>query len=337
MSRLLSLFFGLLLSASGVAAEARTPAPAPIPSISSEQEKCYLSVVDGLVKACCDKTGEYRAGLVNCTNFAYNFDKLCSESLGPENCFFVSVSCPHNPVGHRLNMVRLGDGRFYVVEPQGEIYYDHPLPSPHIPDALLCKIIQGCGCSADVRSYTMEPNTWDMCAYNDALLVDVYPKRPGPEMLRRCRACCDEALIPPRYPDPEGFRRWCKIQCDFEYDPEQGAAKDLFDRYCHHRYVGRQCKMCCAFLGEGKKCEDSCEEGHGRPLFIEIPEKEPNHCRGKNSDASACHECCRQHYSLCTGVESMPCVGWVMQCIQACDVPQTMPVSSASPSPPPKK
>lgn len=335
MSRLLSLFFGILLGASFAAAEARNPVPSPIPSVASEEEKCYLSVVDGLVRACCDKTGEYRDGIVNCTNFAYNFDRLCAESLGPENCFFVTVACPHNLAGHRLNMVRLRDGRYYVVEPQGKIYYDHPLPSPHVPDALLCQIIQGCGCSAEVRPYTMEPNTWDTCADNDAQLVDVYPKRPGPEMLRRCLACCAKAFTPPDHPDPESFRAMCKNRCNFSYNREPDEVEDFFENYCYHQYVGRRCKMCCAYLEKGKKCEDSCVEGHSE--FKDLPPSEPSLCRAQHTEVSACHDCCREQYSLCSGVESMPCVGWVIKCIQACDAPRTPPVSRPSPSPSPNK
>jgi hypothetical protein len=228
-------------------------------------------------------------------------------------------------------MVKLSDGRYYVVEPQGEIYYDHPLPSPHIPDALLCQIIQGCGCSAIVRPYSMEPNTWDTCAHNDDLLLDRYPKRPGPEMLSRCVNCCNTNGTPPGHPDPESFVAECKNQCEYTYKREPGDAKDFFDRYCYHTYVGRQCRICCDYLGEGKKCKDSCEEGHGRPVFIDIPSKEPNHCRGSHSNPEACYECCREQYSLCTGAGSIPCVGWVRQCLQACAAPTPRPTSSPHP------
>lgn len=337
MIRLVSFLTTLLFVVNLAAAEARTPVPARTPSISAEEAKCYLSVVDGLVQACCEKTGQFLDGTTNCTDFAYNFDKLCSHALGPENCFFVRVSCPHSPFGHRLNMVKLSDGLYYVVEPQGEIYYDHPLPSPNIPDALLCQIIKGCGCSAIVQPYSIEPNTWDMCADNDAQLIRGYPLRPGPEMLPRCLACCDVAVIPPMHPDPDSFTEMCKFRCNSVYSPEPGEADDFFSRYCYHRYVGRQCRICCAYLQEGKQCEDSCEEGHGHTIFIEIPPKEPTYCRGRYSATAACNDCCNEQRSLCTGLGSVPCVGWAQQCFKACQTPVPPPTSRPSPKPSPQK
>jgi hypothetical protein len=331
MSRLCSLFLVFCFVAYGAAAERRTARPSPSPSISPDDERCYLTVVDSVVQACCKKTGEFVDGVTNCTNFAYNFDKLCSEAIGPENCFTVSVSCPNNPVGHRLNMVKLGDGRYYVVEPQGEVYYDFPLPSPKIPDALLCKILPGCGCSAVVAPYSKKPHTWDGCSDNDARLLGGYGGRPGPDMLNRCYSCCAAVPIPPSHPDPESFRLMCRSSCEYNFKPEPTDGEEYFSKYCSRMYSGLGCKMCCSYLEEGKKCEESCVDGI--VLSGEVPKKAPEQCRMESSDDEACYDCCREQYSFCDANESIPCQGWMQLCVRACGRPRPPPTRLPSPSP----
>lgn len=304
------------------------------PTVSPTELKCELEFVDGMIRECCKATGNFFSGVNNCTNFRRNFDDFCVKRLGPARCKSVTVRCP-NGGGHALNMVQLSDGKWYLVEPQVEVYGDYPLPSPQIPDELLALVMPGCGCNYEISDFPNTPNTDPFaCTGEDTDLwgtEDKYVPHPLKPM-QYCLNCCKQLPISVYHPNPEWFHEQCTSDCEF-------AGLELSrDEYCAHRYRGEDCEFCCDSTyqptpGCKQKCRPKtpeCSPSDG-VMWDNTPKIAHTSCAQKRLGSDeACYACCREASRRCHYRNSMPCHGWRMRCVSACGEKPSKPIASSS-------
>lgn len=251
--------------------------------------------------------GDYIPGIANCTNFRKTFDQLCGTFTQSSKCRSVSVWCP-NGTGHALNMLQLSDGYWYLVEPQGYVYQEYPLPSPEIPDSLLSRVMPGCGCEFRVDHYAPHPNTDAyQCSGNDFRLFIEESLDPR----SACKACCQNQPTPPDHPNPERFKDNCLAGC--EYD---GLSLPR-DRYCSTLYRGRACTACCStfMLERRESCNQGCQPGEG---WAQVPLEKTDACSRTSSDLTGCNRCCDHKKGQCEYRWSLPCAGWGIDCAVSC-------------------
>lgn len=287
-------------------------------SSSSASHQCELTIVDGFLRDTEARLGQYVPGHRNCTDFRKAFDQFCVQGFGRERCKSVSVWCP-NGSGHALNFVELEDNTWYLVDPQGEIYNDHPLEKPEIPDELLVKVMPGCGCTYEVHSYAGVPNTDPYrCAGEDLVLWGVHNSVRDTSPIQRCFKCCAELLPPLNHPNERYFYEVCRSSCEL-------SGLDLpREGYCSFRYAGAECRACCSASSEGvEACKASCSKDLkciGKELtWGNLPEAPPKECASKTrGNPQACVKCCGDESTFCNYINSMPCAGWRRECFQAC-------------------
>lgn len=297
-----------VLSARG---ERLSPGPTTLATatVSAELVTCELHSVNNLIQECCRLVGDYRDGFANCTNFRKTFDKLCGTFTQSSRCRSVSVWCPHGDA-HALNMVQLSDGLWYLVEPQGYVYQDYPLPSPEIPDSLLSEVMPGCGCQFKVEHYAPAPNTDAyQCSGNDFRLFIAQGQDPR----SACETCCRTQSPPPSHPDPVRFREICLSGCELD---ELSLPRD---RYCSSVYRGRACRACCStfVLERRESCTERCQPGGN---WAEVPVDSPNACLRTSSTYTECERCCDHKKGQCDYRWSLPCTGWGIDCAVSCSM-----------------
>lgn len=325
------LIWGILLSFSvalwgalPATAEFYTPAPSASPTVAVDNvlgRGCALSFVQGVLSICCEKTGQYNPKFSNCTRFAHNFHKLCAEYLGPENCFSVSIHCDKQNIHHRLNMIRLGD-TYYLVEPQGKIYDQYPLPSPNIPDHVLDDLYPGGPCEQAVFSRVLPPNTESECVYNNANLVVGSPPTIDLRSLNKCYECCETEQLNPAVENPKPY---CRSLCEMSFKPQDSEDPDaFFNSYCSNEYTGKACRLCCEYLQKGPACQSDCGEHVLGRDHDKAPAEDPDVCRTIEQLSTKaprfwnCSSCCQQYIHKCLGENSIPCVMWRNKCTAEC-------------------
>lgn len=306
--------------------ERASPRPSPLATatVSPEEIKCELHAVNNLIQECCKLVGAFQRGVANCTNFRKTFDKLCGTFTQSSKCRSVSVWCPHGG-GHALNMIQLSDGFWYLVEPQGYVYEEYPLPSPEIPDTLLSQVMPGCGCEFRVDPYAPAPNTDAyQCAGNDFRLF----MAGGQDPRSACKACCRNQPPPPGHPDPERFKDNCLSTCDYD---ELSLPRE---RYCSAVYRGRACNACCStfMLEKRESCTEGCQPGGN---WAEVPVELTDVCQRTSSSLAECEQCCDHKKGQCDYRWSLPCTGWGIDCAVHCSMrfPST-PTPEATPTVP---
>lgn len=316
----------LIFSILPAAAEFYTPVPKASPTVAvdnSLERGCALTFVQGVLSICCNKTGAYNPRWTNCTRFAYNFHKLCAEYLGPENCFSVGIHCDKQNVHHRLNMIRLGDA-YYLVEPQGEIYHQYPLPSPEIPDYVFDDLYPGGPCQQSIYSRVLPPNTETSCPYNDSSLVVGWPPTIDSRSLAMCYECCEKEQLNPVVEDP---KEYCRRECDWQFKPEdEDEDPDTFYKsYCSKRYSGRACRLCCEYLKKGAACESACQDHVLGSDYDHAPADDPSSCRTREQSSpkapsvESCISCCHLRSHKCFRAASIPCTMSGMKCLTECE------------------
>ena len=319
----------LVLSAIPLYAQPSPPKASPTstatPRSISDTQTCELRVVNNIIKECCQRVGSYSHGYRNCTNFRKTFDDLCAGLMGRSRCRSVTVWCPGNENGHALNLIQMSDGMWYLVEPQGWVYQDYPLPSPQLTDAALTAAMPGCGCHSDISDYAPPPNTDpSQCAGNDFSLFR-NSKLPPRET---CLQCCKNST-PPFHPDPGEYYKECARSCaltNFDLPP---------DKYCAHAYVGKACEACCEVPSsvDTALCKSQCPPTE---QWGEVPLEPPTSCAAKEADAKACDTCCEHHNDQCMFRWSMACVGWDISCKVTCSLrpqlPKPTPTRAATPT-----
>lgn len=276
--------------------------------------RCELHVVNNLIKECCSQVGTYLAGYRNCTDFRKTFDSLCKKSFGRSRCRSVTIWCPHG-TGHALNLVQMSDGKWYLVEPQGWVWDDYPLPSPELPDSALAALMPGCGCHSEVTEWSPTPNTDPFkCARNEAFLASDSTNPSSRKEL--CLACCEKTELPPNHPTPADFRRTCASACSDKLDLPG-------DTYCPMTYTGRACEECCYNFHSDPKgsrpknaCETACKPGEDQ--WGTIPAETPTYCANKTKSKDECYRCCTTQQGQCFYPGSFACAGWQHECSGEC-------------------
>ena len=291
-------------------AQRPTPHPSPLvtPTVPSSNVKCELHSVNNLIVECCNRVGGYYPGLSNCTDYRKSFDTLCGTFTNRANCRSVTVWCPHGS-GHAMNLIRLSNGMWYLVEPQGWVYEDYPLPSPEIPDSLLSQVMPGCGCEFRVDDYAPAPNTDPFqCSGNDFPLV----YDPQGDFRTTCEECCRKQPAPPSHPNPATFLDMCLSGCK----PDERAAPR--DAYCSKNYRGRACQACCELLSPVAKesCSSACEPGGD---WGDMPIEDRDSCSKSSSTKDECLRCCEHTRGQCAFRWSLPCTGWGINCDLSCN------------------
>jgi hypothetical protein len=304
-------------------AQRPTPHPSPLvtPTVAWSNVKCELHSVNNLIVECCNRVGGYYPGLSNCTDYRKSFDNLCGTFTGRSNCRSVSVWCPHGS-GHAMNLIRLSDGMWYLVEPQGWVYEDYPLPSPEIPDSLMSEVMPGCGCQFRVEDFAPAPNTDPLqCSGNDFQLV--YTQTA--DVRAKCEDCCKKQPSPPAHPNPPRFLEMCLSGCERD---ELAAPRDA---YCAKNYRGRACQSCCGLLSPDSKesCMSACEPGGD---WGDMPIEEQDSCAKSTSTKAECLRCCDHTRGQCGYRWSLPCTAWGVGCAVGCEV-KAYPTEVPSPTP----
>ncbi len=302
----------LLLSATPLFAQPSSrkasPTSTATPAPTADTQACELHVVNNMIKECCQRVGPYIQGYRNCTNFRKTFDDLCASAIGRSRCRSVTIWCPGAEFGHALNLIQMSDGMWYLVEPQGWVYEEYPLPSPQLTDAALAAAMPGCGCHSEVSDYATAPNTDpSQCAGNDFDLIRSNSKNPPHE---KCLQCCKNST-PPRHPAPAEYFKECERICgltNFDLPP---------DKYCAHAYVGKACEACCEVPSsvETALCKSQCPPTE---QWGEIPLAPPDSCAAKEADTTACDTCCEHQIDQCSYRWSMACSGWDIACKLKC-------------------
>lgn len=319
----------LVLSAIPLYAQPSPPKASPTstatPASRSDTQTCELRVVNNMIKECCKQVGSYLHGYRNCTNFRKTFDELCASAMGRPHCRSVTVWCPSKDDGHALNLIQMSDGMWYLVEPQGWVYEDYPLPSPQLTDAALAAAMPGCGCHSEVSDYAPPPNTDpSQCAGNDFSLFLNSKITPH----ETCLQCCKNST-PPYHPDPAEFLKECARGCSLtNFDLPR-------DKYCAHAYIGKACEACCELPSSGNRalCKSQCPAGE---QWGEVPLVPKNSCGAKEADLNACYACCDHQTDQCNFRSSMACVGWTISCKTECALrlpgPTPTPTRAATPT-----
>jgi hypothetical protein len=307
-------------------ADRPTPRPSPLatPTAASLDTRCELHSVNNLIVECCSRVGGYYPGFSNCTDYRKSFDTLCGTFTNRRNCRSVSVWCPHGS-GHAMNLIRLSDGMWYLVEPQGWVYEDYPLPSPEIPDSLMSQVMPGCGCEFRVDDFAPAPNTDPLqCSGNDFALL--YNQKG--DVRAKCEECCRNQPSPPAHPNPARFQEMCLSGCNRD---ELVAPRET---YCSKNYRGRACESCCALLNPASResCASACEPGGD---WGDMPIEERDSCSKTASTKEECLRCCDHTRGQCAYRWSLSCTGWGIDCAVDCSMrfPST-PTPEATPTVP---